>query len=65
MHRSPRLKNKKSLKGISKETLEEGCQPAPGGAPDSEQYLSGAHWTVRWDNRTVCVEGPQTGALGL
>jgi hypothetical protein len=47
MHRSPRLKNKKSPKGISEETLEEGCQPAPGGAPDSEQYLSGAPRTVR------------------
>jgi hypothetical protein len=58
MHRSPRLKNKRSPKGISEETLEEGCQPAPDGAPDSEHYLSGAH-------RTVYTEGPQTGALGL
>jgi hypothetical protein len=25
--------------------------------------LSGVHRTVRWDNRTDCAEGPQTGAL--
>jgi hypothetical protein len=51
--------------GISKETLEKGCQPASGGAPDIEQYMSGAHRTVRWDNRTVCAEGSQTGTLRL
>jgi hypothetical protein len=58
MHRSPRLKNTRSQKGICEETIEEGYQPAPGGAPDSEQYLFGGH-------RTVCAEGSQTGALGL
>jgi hypothetical protein len=41
----------KKPKGINIKTLEEGCQHAPGSAPDSEQYLSGAH-------RTVCAEGP-------
>jgi hypothetical protein len=30
----------------------------PGGAPDSEQCLSGVHQTVRWDTQTVCAEGP-------
>ena len=64
IHRSPILKNKKPEE-ISEEIQDEGCQPAPGGAPDSEQYLSGVHRTVRWDNRTVCAEEPQTGALGL
>jgi hypothetical protein len=47
MHRSPRLKNKRSLKGISEETLEEGCQPAPGGAPDSEQPVQCAPDSLR------------------
>jgi hypothetical protein len=34
-----KTQEQKKPEGISKETLEEGCQPAPGGAPDSEQYL--------------------------
>jgi hypothetical protein len=28
-----------------------------GGAPDSEQYSSGVHWTVWWDTQTVYAEG--------
>jgi hypothetical protein len=47
MHKSPRLKNKRNPKELAKKPgLEDGYQPAPGGAPDSEQYMSGAHQTV-------------------
>jgi hypothetical protein len=35
------------------------------GAPNSKQYMSGVHRTVRWDTRTVCTERPTSGALGL
>ena len=64
-HRESKTQEQKKPEGINEETLGKGCQPVSGGAPDSEQYLSGAHRTVRWDNRTVRAEGLKTGALGL
>jgi hypothetical protein len=54
MHRSPILKNKRSPKKSAKESKKRAVG----------QRLV-AHRTVQWDNRTVCAETPQTGALGL
>jgi hypothetical protein len=64
MRKSPRLNNKKKPEGISKETLEEGYQPVPGAAPDSEQYMSGVHRTVRCASDCPVRTGLSDGTTG-
>jgi hypothetical protein len=62
MHRSPILKNKRSPKKSAKESKKRAVSQR---LVAHRIVLSGVHQTVRWDNRTVCAERPQTGTLGL
>jgi hypothetical protein len=47
MRRSPKLKNKISLKETVKKSMKWAVSQRYGGAPNSEKYLSGMHQTVR------------------
>jgi hypothetical protein len=48
-------------KESTKKSMKREVSQRTSGAPDSEQYLSGVHQTVRWDPRIVCTERPTTG----
>jgi hypothetical protein len=61
MHRSPILKNKRSLKKSAKESKKRAVSQ-PGGAPDIGVRCA-PDYPVR--HRTVCAERPKTGALWL
>jgi hypothetical protein len=60
-----KTQEQKKPKELAKKSIKWAVSQCPGGAPDSAQYLSVVHRTVRWDTRTIYVERPKTSALGL
>jgi hypothetical protein len=56
-------RKKRSPKDTVKKSTNWAISQHFGGAPDSEQYLSGVHQTVRWDIEQSAQRGPQLGAL--